>query len=284
MVTFGKHVEEIDEFESSSIKSRIEDLHEAFLDKNVKAVFTVTGGFNNNQLFRYINWELIRNNPKIIIGFSDTTGLGNAMYAKTGLVTYSGPSYASFAQKLYFDYTLDYFKKCLMSDAPYKVVASENWSNDEWWKEQNERELIPNDGYWVIHEGAAQGTIIGGNHSLMGFLQGTEYFPDLANSILFIEDDYEVHPRMFDANLQSMIHLPSFEGVKGIVIGRFEKATKMTNDLLREIIETKRELKSIPVIANVDFGHTDPMITFPVGGTAKINVNKNKNSITILQH
>lgn len=282
--TFGKHVEEMDEFESSSIESRIEDLHEAFADTNVKGIITVIGGFNCNQLFRYIDWDLIQKNPKIIIGFSDTTGLENAIYAKTGVVTYSGPSYSQLSQKLYVDYQLDYFKKCLMSNEPYEILPSEQWSNDEWWEDQNKRELFPNEGYLVIHEGFAEGTIIGGNHSLMGFLQGTEYFPDLTDSILFLEDDYEIHPRMFDANLQSMIHLPSFKGVKGIVIGRFEKKTKMTNDALRKIIETKRELKNIPVIANVDFGHTDPMITFPVGGSAKINVNKNKSLIIIEKH
>lgn len=283
-ITFGKHIEEIDEFESSSIESRIEDLHEAFADKDVKALITVVGGFNCNQLFRYIDWNLIQNNPKIIIGFSDTTGLENAIYAKTGVVTYSGPSYAQFGQKLYADYQMDYFKKCLMSDKPYTILPSEKWSNDAWWENQDQRILVPNEGYFAINEGKAEGTLIGGNHSLMGFLQGTEYFPDLTNSILFLEDDYEIHPNMFDANLQSLIHLPSFPGVKGIVIGRFEKKTKMTNDLLQKIIKTKKELTNLPVIANVDFGHTDPIITFPVGGATKINVTTSKSTIEINEH
>src|SRR5680860_43589 len=84
-LSFGKHIEEIDDFVSSSIESRIEDLHDAFCDSRVKAIFTVIGGFNCNQLLQYIDWDLIKNNPKIFCGFSDITALNNAIYAKTGL-------------------------------------------------------------------------------------------------------------------------------------------------------------------------------------------------------
>jgi len=129
-VTFGKHVEEIDEFRSSSIKSRVADLHQAFLDKKVKAVFTVIGGFNCNQLLKYINWNIIKNNPKIFIGYSDTTALQNAIFAKTGLITYSGPAWSTFGQKLHFDYTMDYFKKCLLTNDSIDIKPSEKWTDD----------------------------------------------------------------------------------------------------------------------------------------------------------
>ncbi len=101
-LTFGKHINEKNEFTSLSIESRIEDLHDAFQDKNVKAIFTAIGGANSNQLLKYIDWELIKNNPKIFCGFSDITALNNAIYIKTGLVTYSGPHYSTFGQKLLF--------------------------------------------------------------------------------------------------------------------------------------------------------------------------------------
>src|SRR5918999_4129602 len=84
-VTFGKHVDEIDEFNSSSIQSRVEDLHEAFSNQSVKLVVTVIGGFNSNQLLRYIDYDRIKNNLKILCGYSDITALANAIYAKTGL-------------------------------------------------------------------------------------------------------------------------------------------------------------------------------------------------------
>jgi len=94
-------------------------------------------------------------------------------------------------------------------------------------------------------------------------LQGTEYFPSLANSVLFIEDDEESLPHTFDRDLQSLIHLPDFKNVKGVVIGRFQKASEMPKELLIKIIKTKKELDNLPVIANVDFGHTILKLLFP---------------------
>lgn len=282
---FGRHVEEIDESNSTTIDSRIEDLHEAFKDPKVKAIITVIGGFNSNQLLRYIDWDLIRDNPKIFCGYSDITALNNAIFAKAGLVTYSGPHYSTFGQKLYFDYTLDYFQKCLFSEKPFEVSPSESWSGDDnWWKTPNKRNMVINDGYLIINDGKAEGTIIGANLCTFNLLQGTEYFPDLQDSVLFIEDDYESKPHNFDRDLQSLIHLPEFSGVKGIIIGRFQNESKMTNDLLEKIIKSKKELVNLPIIANVDFGHTDPKITFPVGGSVQLSLLNDSPKITITEH
>lgn len=283
-LSFGKHVEEIDDFASTSIESRIEDLHEAFQDKNVKAILTVIGGFNSNQLLKFIDWDLIKNNPKTFCGYSDITALNNSIYTKTGLVTYSGPHYSSFGQELYLDYTLDYFKKCLLSNDVLEIKPSNDWSDDPWYMDQKNRQLIKNPGWLVINEGQAEGTILGANLCTLNLLQGTEYMPDLKDSVLFLEDDEESKPHAFDRDLQSLIHLPGFGGVKGIVIGRFQKASGMTDNKLKEIIQTKSELKNIPIIANVDFGHTDPKITFPVGGEVKIAFGVNSSKITIIKH
>lgn len=282
-LSFGKHVEEIDDFTSSTIDSRIEDLHNAFSDKNIKAILTVIGGFNSNQLLRYVDWGLIKNNPKILCGFSDITALNNAFFAKTGLVTYSGPHYSSFGQKLYFDYTLDYFKKCLMTNDSFEVRPSETWSDDAWYKNQDNRNLIPNNGWLVINEGNAKGTLLGANLCTFNLLQGTEYFPDITSSVLFLEDDEESAPHDFDRDLQSLIHLPEFSKIKGLVIGRFQRTSEMTNEKLIQIIKTKKEL-NLPVIANVDFGHTDPKITFPVGGEVELEFKETSSSIKITEH
>jgi len=283
-ISFGKHIEETDDFNSTSIDSRIEDLHEAFSDKSIKGILTVIGGFNSNQLLKYIDWEVIKKNPKIFCGYSDITALNNAIFAKTGLVTYSGPHYSTFGQKLYFDYTLEYFKKCLMANAPFEVKPSDNWSDDAWFKNQNDRNLIKNNGYLVINEGEAEGTILGANLCTFNLLQGTEYFPSLDASVLFIEDDEMTNAVTFDRDLQSLIHQPGFNCVKGIAIGRFQKVSKITNELLIQIIQTKKELKRLPVIANLDFGHTDPKITFPVGGTINISAKSDRVIVEILSH
>jgi len=282
-VSFSEHVLESDEFVSSSIDSRIKDLHAAFLDKNVKAILTTIGGFNSNQLLRYIDFDIIKNNPKIICGYSDITALSNSIYAKTGLVNYSGPHYSTFGMKKGFEYTLEYFKKCLMGEEEFEIKASNEWSNDPWWFDQEKREFIKNPGYNSFNEGSASGEIIGGNLCTLNLLQGTEFMPPLKNKILFLEDDEETNPNLFDRNLQSLIHQPGFESVKGILIGRFEKKSKVEDSLLTKILSTKKELTNIPIITNVDFGHTYPLITFPIGGTIKINSGK-ETTIKIIKH
>jgi muramoyltetrapeptide carboxypeptidase LdcA involved in peptidoglycan recycling len=283
-ISFGKHVEESDDFASSSIKSRVDDLHEAFLDPSVDAIFSVIGGFNCNQLLSYIDWDIIKNNPKIFIGYSDTTALQNAMYAVGNLVTYSGPAWSTFGQKLHFDYTMEYFKKCLMGDGPFPVKPSEYWTDDAWYKDQEDRHPIKNSGWQIINPGKAEGTIIGANLCTLNLLQGTKYFPDIKDSILFIEDDEISDPVLFDRDLQSLIHQKGFDKVKGLVIGRFQKTSKMEDGLLRQIIKSKKELDHIPVIADVDFGHTSPIITFPIGGTVSISAQDSNPTIVIKSH
>lgn len=262
---------ETDDFVSSSIESRIEDLHEAFLDPNVKGILTTIGGFNSNQLLRYIDYSIIAANPKRLCGYSDITALSSAIYAQTGLVTYSGPHFSSFAMLKGNEYTIEHFRKLMMNDTEIMVKPSKHWSDDQWYLDQENRVFIKNEGPFIINEGEANGTIIGGNLCTLNLLQGTEYMPSLKNTIVFLEDDYESSPVTFDRDLQSLIHQPGFQDVKGLVIGRFQKASKMTKELLTKIINSKEELSDIPVIADVDFGHTSPMITFPVGGQVSLS-------------
>lgn len=96
-----------------------------------------------------------------------------------------------------------------------------------------------------------------------------------------VNEDFDI---MFDRDLQSIIYQPGFNKVKGLAIGRCEKSSKMTSERFKEIVSSKKELRELPVIANVDFGHTNPMITFPIGGTVKITSNSNSPSIQIVKH
>jgi len=283
-ITFGKNVNELDQFLSSSIKSRVSDFHQAFRDKKVKAVISVIGGFNSNQLLNYIDWDLIKSNPKIFCGYSDITALNNAIFAKTGLINYSGPAYSTFGKILDNKYTVEYFEKCLFGNAPIDLKPSKKWDDRKWWLDQKNRKFFRNTGWQVINKGKAEGIILGANLCTFNLLQGTEYFPGLKNSILFLEDDYESNAQHFDRDLQSLIHLPDFKYVKGLIIGRFQKASEISEKTLKLIIKSKKELDKIPVIANVDFGHTSPLITFPIGGTVKIRAGKSSSQIKIIKH
>ncbi len=283
-LSFSKYVEEKGNFNSSSIKYRAQDLHEAFSDPAVKMIIAVIGGFNSNQLLDYLDYDLIKNNPKILCGYSDITALSNAIYAKTGLVSYSGPAYSSFGENLYFDYSLDYFKKCLFSDEPFDVLPSKKWSNDQWYIDQKNRQLIDNNGYELINKGEAEGTIIGGNLGTFKLLSGTAFQPSLQNSILFFEDDAEEQIYHFERYLTAISQLPDFDQVKGIVIGRFEKKSKITISDLKTIVRNNKKLDNIPVVCNVDFGHTEPKITFPIGGTAKLMAKEGSIKLEIKRH
>ena len=284
-VTFSKNCKESDIFMSSSIQSRVDDLHEAFSDKNVKAILTVIGGFNSNQLLKYLDYELIKNNPKILCGYSDITALANAITTKTGLITYSGLHFSTFALENGADYNKEYFKKCLSQDKEFTVEASKTWFEDEWWIDQK---ITPkeNEGFFVINKGKVEGKIIGGNLCTFNLLHGTEFMPDLKDSILFLEDcveDEDLFVLNFDRDLQSIIHLPGFEGVKAIVFGRFETKSKMTKEKLLKILETKKELKDLPILAGLDFGHTNIMMTFPIGGTCSLDLD-DKVELKIIEH
>ena len=278
-VTFGKYVMEADEdYLIASAQHRAEDLNEAFKDKNVKAILTVIGGFNSNQILDLIDYEAIKENPKIFCGFSDITALSNSIYAKTGLVTYSGPHYSSFGMLKGFEYELEYFKKMFFSDEEFEVVSSKEWSDDLWFIDQENREFIPNDGMFVINEGKAEGEIVGGNLCTLNLLQGTKYMPNIENKILFLEDDNmagKIFLMEFDRNLQSLIHMPEFKTVKALVLGRAEKDCIMTKEKWIKMIKNKPELQNIPVIAGVDFGHTTPIIAFPIGGKARLEAKDN---------
>ncbi len=249
VVTLSKNCKKCDMFMSSSIKSRIDDIHKAFKDKKVKAILTVIGGFNSNELLPYLDFKLIKNNPKILCGYSDITALANAITSKTGLVTYSGLHFSTWAMEKGFEYNLDYFNKCLVENKKYLVEASKLWSDDAWYRDQKNRQFEKNEGYIILNKGEAEGIIFGGNLCTFNLLQGTEFMPNISNSILFIEDDdmsgssFDIE---FNRNLQSLIHQPNFKKVKGIVFGRFQKKAEMNMEKLKYIISTKKELKLIP--------------------------------------
>ncbi|MBY0596132.1 S66 family peptidase [Bacillus bingmayongensis] len=286
-VTFSKNAEELDRLASSSVSSRIDDLHEAFVDQNVKAILTTLGGYNSNGLLNHINYDLIRSNPKILCGYSDITALGNAIYTKTGLITYSGPHFSSFGMEKGLDYTIDYFLKCMTAEEPIEIHPAETWSDDSWYMDQENRTFFQNEGYVSIYEGEAVGEIVGGNMSTFNLLQGTAYMPSLRDKILFLEEDAltgKATVKTFDRYLHSLMQQPDFEHVKGIVIGRLQKGSEAVIEDIQEIIYSKQELSHIPVIANANFGHTTPIFTFPIGGRVKIVSGQTNTAITILKH
>lgn len=281
-VTFGKHFKEVDLMESSSIKSRLEDLHDAFADSNVKGILCAIGGYNSNFLLDQIDWKLIKDNPKFFGGMSDITVLGNAIYAMTGMTSYQTPNFRNFGQKLGFDYSLNGFTKMAMSNKEVEIRPAKVWSDDKWTKNQDKRKFIKNEGWWLIKEGTAKGMTIGGNLCSLNLLQGTKYLPEVKGKLLFIEDDDLSTAGEFSRNLRSLFHLPGAVDVAGLVLGRFQKKTNLSREQLELIIADIPELTGKPILANVDFGHTDPKITWMIGGEAKVEVKSGHGSLVLV--
>jgi muramoyltetrapeptide carboxypeptidase LdcA involved in peptidoglycan recycling len=270
---------------SSSTESRIEDLHESFTNKDSKAIICATGGYNSNELLSNINWEIIGQNPKVIIGSSDITVLLNAIYAKTGLVTYWGPNFYKFGMELGLEYTIEFMDKCLFKEKPFSLLPSLFWSNDRWYKDQINRDFIEGEGFKIFSEGIARGVAIGGNLCSLNLLQGTEYMPDIMGAILFIEDDDLAGESCFGEfkrNIDSLFQLPNSKSVKGVIVGRFPKNSKMTDEKIQFVLSSKSIPNNIPIIYNVDFGHCDPSITFPIG--VEVEIDTSKKTITIIKH
>ena len=127
----------------------------------------------------------------------------------------------------------------------------------------------------MLNEGKAEGTLLGGNLGTFNLLLGTEYRPAFEkDTILFVEDTSEASIFTFMRNLTALSYQPDFKNVRGLIIGRFQKGSKVTRDQLEYILKNVAPLSKLPAVANVDFGHSTPLLTLPVGGFAAIDGDK----------
>lgn len=286
-ITYGESTFEDLAFDSASTASKIKDLHEAFEDEKINGIIAVRGGFNSNELLDYIDWNIIKNNPKIFCGFSDITVLHNAIFAMTGLVTYHSPNFSNFGQLRNFDYTFEYFTKSLIGESSYIIPPSKEWNDDKWWENQNDIKLMHNEGYVLLNsceERNYTGKILGGNISSFALLQGTQYFPDLEGSVLLIEDDEWVDIHIFNRYLESILQQKNSDKIHAIIIGRFQRKSEVSLEDLRKIIRSKEKLKNIPVVFGIDIGHTTPQATMPIGGILNLKIMMNKIELEVVKH
>jgi muramoyltetrapeptide carboxypeptidase LdcA involved in peptidoglycan recycling len=247
-------------------------LHAAFADPQVAGILTVIGGFNSNELLPHLDWDLIAANPKIFCGYSDITAIQNAILARTGMVTYSGPHWSSFGMRDYFEQTEQWFEQALLGDGLIELRPAQSWTDDLWFADQDKRSVYPGQGWWPLRHGQASGRVIGGNLCTLNLLQGTQYMPSLDGALLVLEDDETSDASTFARNLTSLLQLPGASGVQGLVIGRFQAASRVTRSVLEQIIVRQDRLAGVPVLGNVDVGHTNPFATFPIGGQAALTV------------
>ena len=239
-----------------------------------------------NSILPYIDYEYLRKHPKMIVGYSDTTALLLAIYAKAGLVTFYGPALAaSFGEfPPFVDMTYEYFEKMLRyTEGTFSYKQPEYWT-DEFvdWSTQN-RSKEKRDNEWVcVKEGKCAGRVVGGNLNTMEGFFGTEYMPEIRKGdILFIEDSLKdacTIERSF-----SLLKLAGvFDKIGGLILGKHEKfddngTGRKPYDILMEVIGEA----DFPILAEFDCCHTHPMFTLPIG--CKIELNATEKEVTLLE-
>lgn len=237
---------------SATAEEKAEDINEMFKDKEVKMIWCAKGGENSNSTFEYLDFESIKQNPKIICGYSDITSLTNMITEKTGLVTFSGTNFKTIATDE-TDYSLKEVLKRLV-DVDLEFGQTEY-------------------GYKTIQSGIAEGKLIGGNLSLTRAMVTGKYSIDFTDKILFLEElGFETDPALVSNYLYYMKQNEVFDKVKGIWLGNYthESGIKLEDILLDAI---RKDFKG-PVIKSENFGHIEKKTVIPVGVKAKIDTNK----------
>jgi len=246
-----------------SIDERLDDLHAMFQDKEVDAVFAIRGGYGSMQILDRIDYDLIRRNPKVFLGYSDITAMHLAINKHVKLVTFHGPITLS----RFTDYTQKYFRKALFETQPIGAVTNPPETN----------ELRPSHPLRTIRSGIANGQLIGGNLTLISNTMGTPYEIETTGKILFLEDVDE-EPYSIDRMLTHLRLAGKFEGVAGVIFGECQdcrpKDYKPSSAIpygLGEVLDNILGGLKVPVLYGLTIGHTDDQLTLPLGVTATLN-------------
>lgn len=261
----GKQVGKREAKLGDSIPGRIEDLHNMFADPEVKGIICVRGGYGTPQLLAGIDYELIRKNPKILLGYSDITGLHLAIHQKTGLVTFHGPTGLS----PFTEFSQNWFQRAI-DNKPMGVLGNPTERNA----------FRPIHPLRTVRSGKAKGRLIGGNLSLVTCLMGTPHEPDVRGKIFFLEDVGE-EPYRMDRMLQQLALAGKFDQCAGIIIGecvdcgprQFEPSITF-NYTLGEVLDRVFEKVKVPVFHGLLIGHTADQITLPIGVMASMDADR----------
>lgn len=272
-------------------QARAEDLMTAFKDKSIKGIFANIGGEESIRLLPYIDFNIIRKNPKIFMGYSDVT-ITHLFCHKAGISSFYGPAILTdFAENVEMDsYTIDMLKRILFSDDVIgKIKPALKWTSEHLeWHERNKnrrRKMLPNHGYEVLQgSGVVQGRLIGGCIEVLEFAKGTEIWPEQKHwkdSILFFETSEEKpEPSFIKYWLRNYAAQGILQMANGIVFGK-PQDEKYYESYKEVILQVMKEygLEYLPILYNLNFGHTEPKIVLPYGVMAKINCDKGTFSI-----
>ena len=233
---------------AGSDKHRVQFVNQLFADKSIDAIICARGGYGSMRILPLLDFDTIKNNPKIFIGFSDITILLSVLFTHCNLVTFHGPVVTSLADAS--EETKLSLYRNLTTDSNLEIKLS---------------------GGRTIKPGAAAGEICGGNLTMLCHLVGTPFAPDFKNKILFLEDRGEA-PYRIDRMLVHMDLAGCFNGISGIILGAFEECGPI-EDVIKIILEFF-EKYPVPILAGFDAGHGNHNLTIPLGIKATLDADR----------
>jgi muramoyltetrapeptide carboxypeptidase len=239
---------------------RVHDIHEMFLDERVGAILCTRGGYGAGRLLDLIDYDLVREHPKVLVGFSDITALSMALLSQCGLITFAGPMVAAeFAGGA----------SAMVDDAFWQMVTA-----------KRARRVLTLGEEKVLREGQAEGQLIGGNLAVYCSLIGSRYLPDPKGSILFLEEVGENVYRI-DRMLLQLKHAGILGAVSGVILGSFtaipdDEPNRELDAVLREYLLPL----DIPILTDFPFGHIPEKVTMPMGANVKLDTKKRQLTVT----
>ncbi len=257
----GKHLYKRHGYLAGSDNQRAEDVNRMFADPDIHGIFCSRGGYGASRILPMLNYNVIRSNPKVLLGYSDITALHLAINGITGLITFHGP----IAGQQFTDYTYHEFSRIIMrGEHPTSLAAPPRFPQVPGQAERHNRITR-----FVL--GKATGPLVGGNLSLVTSLMGTPYEPDFRGKILFLEDVSEA-PYSVDRMLTQLWLAGVFSQINGLIFGKFTDYEADAPSISMEaVLEQRCEGLSIPVMRGLMIGHVDDQSIIPVGANAELD-------------
>ncbi len=265
-----------DFYRSGSIRERVEEFNQLIRNPEINCIISTIGGSNSNSLLPYLDYDALKKNPKIIIGYSDVTALLFAIYNQTGLITFYGPALVASFGELgeVVETTFSYFENILMNPKfPHTLENPKTWTDEylKWEEQERAKKSQPNQ-LITIREGEVTGRLIAGNLNTMAGIFGSKYMPEIKEGdILLIEDSLK-NPEIIERSFSHFKINGIFDKIGGLILGKHElfddKGTgRKPYEILLEVLGDF----DFPFLAEYDCSHTHPMMTLPIGIQAKLN-------------
>jgi muramoyltetrapeptide carboxypeptidase len=258
-VVVGNHVFSTTLGYAADPREKADDINSMFADPAIHAIICSQGGASSNACLPYLDWELIRHNPKIFLGISDITVLLNAIHHKTGLITFHGDDITWGFGREVAPYTQQEFTARLMRGTIGLIPAS------------RERQ--------TIRGGSAEGKLLGGNADCLQKIIGTPYFPDFTDAILFVET-YGGSPAHMDCLFRQYEQMGIFQQIRGAVVGYidiWDDPALPQEEVLRRVTAAY----DFPILKAPDFGHNCPNAVLPVG--VRVRIDADRGEIELLE-